>query len=86
MIGLKAKPEHKNNLGYDVNLLPPLKLMPEAVLGSSSLCHRTLCLNMLCVPVMLCVLACCARHSSLLMFAYDTAKLNAFSNFIRVAV
>lgn len=39
MIGLKAKSENKNDLGYDINLLHPLKLMPEAVLTPSLCLH-----------------------------------------------
>lgn len=35
MIGLMAKSQNKNDLGYDLNPLHPLKLMPDAVLSSS---------------------------------------------------
>lgn len=69
MIGLKAKSENKNDLGYDINLLHPLKLMPEAVL-TPSLCY---CMSSHSLPPgMLC------RMLTLLMFAYDTAKLIDF--------
>lgn len=37
--------ENKIDLSYDINLLHTLKLMPEAVLNTSSLCHCTFCLS-----------------------------------------
>lgn len=35
MIGLNAKSQNKNGLGCDLNPLPSLKLVPDAVLSSS---------------------------------------------------
>lgn len=70
MIGLKSKSENEIILSYDINLLHTLKLMPEAVLNFSSLLHCMFCL----FPSS--PTACSARCSPLLMFAYDTAKLN----------
>jgi hypothetical protein len=78
VIGLKAKSENTNDLDYGINLLHSLKLMPEAVCSSSSICHCMVCLFPSWPAVQ-------DAHFSL-MFAYDTAKLNDFANIIRVAV
>lgn len=71
MIGLKSKSKNEIDLSHDINLLYTLKLMPEAVLNSSSLLHC-----MVSVPFV---------HRMLLMFADCKAEW-PFSNIIKVAV
>ncbi|KAK7808482.1 hypothetical protein U0070_014938 [Myodes glareolus] len=73
LVTASGKSANTNGLGCDLNSLPPLKLVPEAVLSASS--PATACSR--------CFVACFATSSPLLTFADDAALVtlpNPFAN------